>query len=56
VDRDPPPVDRPLRIPRGFTRTALDLWEPGDTTGTTDVALTCDNESWSTIHSPYYNY
>ena len=35
---------------------APDLWEPGDTTGTANLPLTCDNESRSTIHSPYYNY
>jgi hypothetical protein len=45
-----------VRVPRGFTHTASDLWEPGDTTGTTNVALTCDDESPSTIHSPYYHY
>jgi hypothetical protein len=56
VDRHPRSVDATVRIPRGYARTAPDLWEPGDTTGTANVALTCDNESRSTIHSPYYNY
>jgi hypothetical protein len=56
VDRHPRSVDGTTGIPRGVTRTAPDLWEPGDTTGTTNVALTCDNDARSTIHSPYYNY
>jgi hypothetical protein len=56
VDRHLPPVDGLPLVPKGVTRGAVDLWEPGDTTGTTNGPLTCGNESSSTIHSPYYNY
>ena len=47
-------VDGPLPVPRGVTRRASHLWEPGDTTGTTIGLLTCDDVLSSTIHSPYY--
>jgi hypothetical protein len=49
-------VDEAPRIPKGVTHVALDLWEPGDTTGTTDGPLTCGDGSPSTIHRPYYHY
>jgi hypothetical protein len=49
-------VDEVMAIPRGVTRTPSDLWEPGDTPGTTNGPLTCGDEPSSTIHSPYYHH
>jgi hypothetical protein len=56
VDRDRGSVDEAAPVPKGVTRVASDLWEPGDTTGTTIGLLTCDDVPSSTIHSPYYLY
>ena len=49
-------MDEASPIPKGVTRVASDLWEPGDTTGTTNRPLTCGDGPSSTIHGPYYNY
>lgn len=56
MDRPRRPVDEVMAIPRGVTRTPSDLWEPGDTPGTTNGPLTCGDEPSSTIHSPYYHH
>ena len=56
MDRDRGSVDEAPPVPKGVTRVAFDLWEPGDITGTTIGPLTCGDESPSTIHRPYYNY
>jgi hypothetical protein len=52
----PGSVDAPGPIPRGVPRAPVDLWEPGDTTGTAIGHLTCEDGPSSTVHSPYYHY
>jgi hypothetical protein len=56
VDAHPLPVDDGRSVHRPIPRAPLQLWEPGDDTGTMVRPVTCDDTSSSTIHNPYYHH